>query len=80
MTLLALLYIVEVFGVLEFMLTRFNNRQGITGRLMDRFEEEAIRAGFRYITLGSDADGFYEKCGYRKIYETERQNIYQKLL
>ncbi len=57
-----------------------HRRQGITGRLMNRFEEEAIRAGFRYITLGSDADGFYEKCGYRKICETEGQNIYQKLL
>ena len=57
-----------------------HRRQGITGRLMNRFEEEAIRAGFRYITLGSDADGFYEKCGYRKICETDGQNIYQKLL
>ena len=57
-----------------------HRRQGITGRLMNRFEEEAIRAGFRYITLGSDADGFYEKCGCRKICETEGQNIYQKLL
>ncbi len=57
-----------------------HRRQGITGRLMDRFEEEANRAGFRYITLGSDADGFYEKCGCRKICETEGQNIYQKLL
>lgn len=55
-------------------------RQGITGRLMDTFEAEAARAGFRYITLGSDADGFYEKCGYHVINEMHGQKIYQKLL
>lgn len=55
-------------------------RQGITRRLMDIFEAEAVRAGFRYITLGSDADGFYEKCGYHMINELHGQKIYQKLL
>lgn len=55
-------------------------RQGITKRLMDIFEQEAVRAGFRYITLGSDADGFYENCEYHVINEINGQKIYQKLL
>ncbi len=55
-------------------------RQGITRGLMDRFEKEAVKAGFRYITLGSDADPFYGKCGYKVIHEMNGQNIYQKLL
>lgn len=55
-------------------------RQGITKRLMDRFEAEAAKAGFRYITLGSEADGFYEKCGFHVIGEMHGQVIYQKLL
>lgn len=55
-------------------------RQGITKRLMDRFEAEAVRAGFRYITLGSKADEFYEKCGFQVINEMHGQRIYQKML
>ena len=55
-------------------------RQGITKRLMDRFEAEAVRAGFRYITLGSKADEFYEKCGFQVINEMYGQRIYQKML
>ena len=55
-------------------------RQGITKRLMDRFEAEAVRAGFRYITLGSKADEFYEKCGFQVINEMYGQRIYQKVL
>lgn len=55
-------------------------RQGITRRLMEAFEEEARRLGFRYITLGSREDGFYEKCGYQVIFQTHGQNIYQKIL
>lgn len=55
-------------------------RQGITKRLMDRFEAEAVRAGFRYITLGSKADEFYEKCGFQVINEMHGQRIYQKVL
>lgn len=57
-----------------------HRRQGITKRLMDIFETEAVRAGFRYITLGSNADAFYEKCGYQVINEIHGQKIYQKLL
>lgn len=57
-----------------------HRRQGITRRLMDIFETEAVRAGFRYITLGSEEDGFYEKCGFHMIDEMHGQKIYQKLL
>lgn len=57
-----------------------HRRQGITKRLMDIFEAEAARSGFRYITLGSDADAFYEKCGYKVINEIHGQKIYQKFL
>lgn len=57
-----------------------HRRQGITKRLMNIFEAEAVRAGFRYITLGSDADGFYEKCGYHVINEMHGQKIYRKIL
>lgn len=31
-------------------------------------------------TLGSEEDIFYEKCGYKVIFQTHGQNIYQKLL
>lgn len=55
-------------------------RQGITRRLMDYFEERARELGFKYITLGSKEDAFYEKCGYRIIFEINGQNIYQKVL
>ena len=55
-------------------------RQGITRRLMGLLSDAARQKGFRYITLGSDADGFYEKCGYRPIFEIHGQTIYQLLL
>lgn len=55
-------------------------RQGITRRLMEAFEADARALGFRYITLGSREDGFYEKCGYQVIFQTHGQNIYQKML
>ena len=55
-------------------------RLGITRRLMEMLADTARQKGFRYITLGSDADGFYEKCGYRPIFEIHGQTIYQLLL
>lgn len=57
-----------------------HRRQGITQKLMDIFEAEAVQAGFRYITLGSEEDGFYEKCGFHVINEMHGQKICQKLL
>ena len=29
--------------------------------------------GFKYITLGSEADNFYEKCGYKVIFQIRDQ-------
>ncbi len=55
-------------------------RQGITGKLMEYFENRAREKGYKYITLGSKADIFYEKCGYTLIFETNGQNVYQKVL
>lgn len=55
-------------------------RQGITKALMAYFEELARKKGFRYITLGSKEDAFYEKCGYQVIFQVHEQNIYQKVL
>lgn len=55
-------------------------RQGITKRLMTFFEERAKEMGFKYITLGSKEDAFYEKCGYHAVFQTHGQNIYQKIL
>lgn len=55
-------------------------RQGITSGLMRRIEERAREMGFKAITLGSQEDAFYEKCGYHVIAEMHGQNIYQKLL
>lgn len=55
-------------------------RQGITKGLMSYFEELARKQGFRYITLGSKEDSFYEKCGYNVIFQIHDQNIYQKML
>jgi len=55
-------------------------RQGITSRLMRLFEAIAKDMDYRTITLGSRADGFYEKCGYRIIKQMPEQNIYQKML
>ena len=55
-------------------------RQGITSKLMAYFETLAISQGFKYITLGSKADGFYEKCGYKVLFRKPTQNVYQKKL
>lgn len=55
-------------------------RQGITKGLMNYFEELARQKGFKYITLGSKEDAFYEKCGYKVIFKIHDQNIYQKVL
>lgn len=55
-------------------------RQGITKKLMELFEEKARALGYKYITLGSKEDAFYEKCGYKSIFEINGQNIYQKVL
>lgn len=55
-------------------------RQGITKQLMQYFEGLAKKKGYKYITLGSEADAFYEKCGYHVIFRIHDQNIYQKML
>lgn len=55
-------------------------RQGITKKLLNYFEVKAREMGYKYITLGSKADAFYEKCGYKLIFEINNQNIYQKIL
>lgn len=55
-------------------------RQGITSALMRFFEDCARKQGYRYATLGSKEDRFYEKCGYHKIFEINGQSIYQKEL
>ena len=55
-------------------------RQGITQKLMEHFETKARELGYKYITLGSKEDAFYEKCGYKNIFEINSQNIYQKAL
>ncbi|MBQ3497757.1 MAG: hypothetical protein IJA87_01375 [Clostridia bacterium] len=46
---------------------------------MKLFEEKARELGYKYITLGSKEDAFYEKCGYKLIFEINGQNIYQKV-
>ena len=53
-------------------------RQGITRKLMGYFEECAKEMGFNRATLGSRADGFYESCGYKVIFNTGYQNVFQK--
>ena len=55
-------------------------RHGITMALMSYFEDIARRKGYKYITLGSREDAFYEKCGYKVIFQVHGQNIYQKIL
>lgn len=55
-------------------------RQGISKALMSYFEEAARRKKYKYITLGSKEDAFYEKCGYKVIFQIHGQNIYQKIL
>lgn len=67
--------------VIGFVVCRENyRRQGITKALMAYFEELARKKGFRYITLGSKEDAFYEKCGYQVIFQVHDQNIFQKVL
>ncbi len=55
-------------------------KQGITKKLLGYFEDLARKQGFKYITLGSEEDAFYEKCGYKVIFQIHDQNIYQKVL
>lgn len=55
-------------------------RQGITRELIYYFECLAREKGFKYITLGSKEDIFYEKCGYKVIFQVHGQNIFQKIL
>lgn len=54
--------------------------QGITKGLLDYFKNLARKKGFKYITLGSKEDVFYEKCGYQVIFQVHDQNIFQKIL
>lgn len=56
------------------------HRRGITSRAMRLFESIARDMGYKTVTLGSRADAFYEKCGYRIIRQMPEQNIYQKTL
>ena len=55
-------------------------KQGITKALLGYFEDLARKQGFKYITLGSKEDAFYEKCGYKVIFQIHDQNIFQKIL
>lgn len=55
-------------------------RQGITKGLLGYFEDLARKKGFKYITLGSKEDAFYEKCGYKVIFQVHDQNVFQKIL
>ena len=57
----------------------YRNR-GITKKLIERFEARAKEMRFKYITLGSKEDAFYEKCGYRRISTDSDQSVYQKWL
>jgi len=67
--------------VIGFVACRENyRRQGITKGLLGYFEELARKKGFKYITLGSEEDTFYEKCGYKVIFQVHNQNIFQKIL
>lgn len=65
--------------VIGFVVCRENyRRQGITMGLLGYFEELARKKGFRYITLGSKEDAFYEKCGYQVIFQVQDQNIFKR--
>ncbi len=55
-------------------------RQGITKGLLSYFEDLARKKGFKYITLGSKEDAFYEKCGYSVIFQVRDQSVFQKIL
>lgn len=55
-------------------------RQGITKELLGYFEDIARKKGFKCISLGSEEDAFYEKCGYKIISQVHGQNIFQKKL
>jgi GNAT superfamily N-acetyltransferase len=56
--------------------------KGITKQLIEQFEINAKKLGFKYITLGAykDAEEFYKKCGYTIIKNIHNQNIFQKFL
>jgi len=57
-------------------------RQGVTSTLVKQFETNSKALGFKRITLGAgkDAQGFYDKCGYCVIHETDEQRVYRKIL
>lgn len=55
-------------------------KQGITKELVFYFEDLARKKGFKYITLGSKENAFYEKCGYKVIFQVHGQDIFQKVL
>lgn len=55
-------------------------RQGITKSLIEKFENTCKDMNYKYITLGSKEDIFYEKCGYKVIQQMNGQNIYQKII
>lgn len=55
-------------------------RKGITRELMQYFEGLSRKKGYKYLTLGSREDLFYEACGYRMIFQIHGQAIYQKVL
>ncbi len=56
--------------------------KGIAKALVKKFEQNARKLGYKYISLGSadNACKFYEKCGYHVINELHGQKIFQKLL
>lgn len=47
---------------------------------MNMLADAARQKGFGYITLDSEADKFYEECGYTPIFEIHGQTIYQLML
>ena len=55
-------------------------RRGITKKLMLQFEKMSRKMNYKYITLGSKEDAFYDSCGYKIICKMHGQNIYQKIL
>jgi len=58
----------------------YHRKQGVTSALVKQFEINSKALGFKYITLGAgkDVQGFYEKCGFCVIHETDEQKVYIK--
>lgn len=57
-------------------------KRGVTSRLLQILEHNAIEIGYKYVTLGADDSAvlFYEKCGYNRIDRVHDQAVYQKVL